>query len=237
MTEDNKTPDEEHPAYGMVAINRITLGGYKVKHRFFGSDLDDHFSAIRIRIGHGARVRGTGHDYFRATDRLIEVDLTSSQFADLLTCMNVGDGVPCTIRHVNGKAAPEIPVTDTSAERSRADLQHTARQITEDAKALLTKMRTVFSEKSVKKADMAGLLKDLEMVVQGIEANIPFALTVFQEAVNTTISQAKAEVSSFAAMTVQKAAAALPSGNTDLEMIETRALLTDGGTDSKAEDG
>ncbi len=232
MTKDNKVPDEEHPAYGMVAINRITLGGYKCKHRFFGSDLDDHFSAIRIRIGHGARVRGTGHDYFRATDRLIEVDLTSSQFADLLTCMNVGDGVPCTIRHVNGEAAPEIPVADTSADRSRADLKATAKQIATDARSLLSRMRTVFDGKSVKKADMTSLLKELEMVVQGIESNIPFALTVFQEAVNTTVSQAKAEVSSFAAMTVQKAAAALPSGNTDLEIIETRALLTDG----KAED-
>ena len=232
MTKDNEVPDEEHPAYGMVAINRITLGGYKVKHRFFGSDLDDHFSAIRIRIGHGARVRGTGHDYFRATDRIIEVDLTSSQFADLLTCMNVGDGVPCTIRHVNGQSTPELPVANTSADRSRADLKHTAKQIAADANLLLKKMETVFNSKSVKKTDMAALLHDLRMVVQGIESNIPFALTTFQEAVNATVSQAKAEVSSFAAMTVQKAAASLPSGNTDLEMIETRALLTDG----KAED-
>jgi hypothetical protein len=228
--EENKVPDEEHPAYGMLAINRVSLGGYKVKHRFFGSDLDDHFSCIRIRIGHGARVRGTGHDYFRAVDRIIEVDLTSSQFADMLTCMNVGDGVPCTIRAIKSESVPELPVTNTAADRSRADLQRTAKQIVVDAKKLLKKMETVFGEKTVKKADMAGLLKDLGMVIQGIESNIPFALTTVQEAISTTISHAKAEIASFAAMTAQRASAALPPGDSSLEDINNRPLLTDGTT-------
>jgi hypothetical protein len=221
MTTD-KLPDEEHPAYGMIAINRIQLGGYKSKHRFFGSDLDDHYSAIRIRIGHGARVRGTGHDYYRSTDRLIEVDLTSSQFADMLTCMNVGDGVPCTIRQINNSAMPELPITKTAADRSRADLQNTARNITTNAKALAHKMESVFSG-TVTKKDKADLIKDLQRVIQEIESNIPFVLTTFQEAVNTTVSQAKSEVSAFVAMATQQAIHSLPA--TDIEVIETTNLL------------
>jgi len=225
MNQDDKIPDEEHPAYGMLAINRVTLGGYKVKHRFFCSDLDDHYSCIRIRIGHGARVRGTGHDYFRATDRLIEVDLTSSQFADMLTCMNVGDGVPCTIRHLNGVSQPELPITETSSDRSRSDLEKTAKRIVKDANHLVAKMRAAFDEGSVTKKVRAELLREFEMVVQGIEANIPFALVTFQEAINTTVSQAKAEISSFAAVTVQRAALGQP--------IEERTLLLEGERDDE----
>jgi hypothetical protein len=220
MTQD-KVPDEEHPAYGMIAINKIQLGGYKSKHRFFGSDLDDHYSAIRIRIGHGARVRGTGHDYYRATDRIIEVDLTSSQFADMLTCMNVGDGVPCTIRQINNDTMPELPVTKTTADRSRDDLQRTAKNIAVNAKALIRKMESVFTG-AVTKKDKIDLLADLRRVVQEIESNIPFVLTTFQEAVNTTVSQAKSEVSAFVAMATQKATA-LPAA--DIEVIETTHLL------------
>jgi len=231
MNQDDKITDEEHPAYGMVAINRVTLGGYKIKHRFFGSDLDDHFSCIRIRIGHGARVRGTGHDYFRATDRIIEVDLTSSQFADMLTCMNVGDGVPCTIRHINGVSTPELPIAETSSDRSRSDLEKTAKRIAADAKSLIVKMEAAFGESSVTKKVRSEILHDLKMVVQGIEANIPFALTTFQEAINTTVSQAKAEISSFAAVTVQKAT---ELDQPNIKSIEGRTLLIEGhGEESK----
>ncbi len=222
MTQE-KTPDEEHPAYGMISFNRMTLGGSKRGHRFFGSDLDDHFSAVRLRIGHGARVRGTGHDWYRATDKIIEVDLTGSQFADLLTLMNVGDGVPCTIRYANGVTPPELPRVETSADRSRNDLKNTTKEITANAKALIAKMESVFGGSAVNKKDRTELLHDLKMVVQEIEASIPFALTTFQEAVNTTISQAKSEIASFAATTVQKAAASLPAA--DVEIIETRELL------------
>jgi hypothetical protein len=226
MNEDNKVPEEEHPAYGMLAINKISLGGMNVKHKFFGSDLDDHYSAVRIRIGHGCRVRGTGHDWYRATDRLIEVDLTMSQFADMLTCMNVGDGVPCTIRHVNGVATPELPKAETSADRSRDDIKRTAKKISTDAITLMKKMEAAFNEPTVNKKARTDLLHDLRMVVQGIESNLTFVLTTFQEAVNTTVSQAKSEIASFATMTVQKAAASLPEGSAvDLKIIETNAVL------------
>jgi hypothetical protein len=51
----------------------------------------------------------TGPFVAAVLEELIEVDMTEHQFAQLITTMNQGMGIPCTIRHILMERVPEVP--------------------------------------------------------------------------------------------------------------------------------
>ena len=85
---------ETHPSWGMVGLYHTQ--GYG--RQCFGSDVTNH-NTIRLVLKHAVKHRELGKDWTMGDDTLFEVELTSLQFAELLTNMNVGDGVPCTINY------------------------------------------------------------------------------------------------------------------------------------------
>jgi len=57
--------------------------------------------------------RHLNRDWFHKKKHLIEVEMSQTQFAEMITSLNVGDGVPCTIRYLPDKHRIEDP-PDTS---------------------------------------------------------------------------------------------------------------------------
>ena len=93
---------ENHPSFVTVQFSR--LSGSK---RFFGSSVTSH-SWIRLQIRPATLYHYLGEDSIYATNRsLVEVDLSPAQFAELLTTMNVGSGVPGTLIRFDGKKVEE----------------------------------------------------------------------------------------------------------------------------------
>ena len=103
----DEEPKEKHPAYGMVGFYRVSGN----PGRLFGSSLKNHESYIALRIGTGERIHSNGWDRYYGSLRgeHVEVMLSSAQFAELLTSMNVGNGVPCTIAYLGGKKVERAP--------------------------------------------------------------------------------------------------------------------------------
>src|SRR5208337_4240325 len=99
-----KREDYHDPSYAMVSFSRISAGGEGLS--LFGSSIKHH-SAITLSIKQARLSRDTdlSHDWYFAENRfpLIEVTLSPNQFAELLTSMNVGDGVPATLTLYNGQ--------------------------------------------------------------------------------------------------------------------------------------
>ena len=116
-----KSPDgyESHPAWGMVEFSRVEHGG---PCRLFGSSLTNHGTTIILRVWEASRKHDCGQDWYHGSIRkeLIAVEMSAAQFAGLLTTMNVGNGVPCTIRHVQGVQRPEVPPDPGEMGRVRA---------------------------------------------------------------------------------------------------------------------
>ena len=92
--EEMNTQIEKDKSWGMVGFYR-TYGGGK---ELFGSDVTNH-NTIRLTIKHARKHRELGKDWTMGDDIICEVELSALQFAELLTNMNVGDGVPCTIKY------------------------------------------------------------------------------------------------------------------------------------------
>ncbi len=197
---------EEHPSWGMVEFSRIEHGG---DCRLFGSNLTNHGTTIMLRVWQAQRKHDLGQDWMYGGSReLIEVEMSAAQFAGLLTTMNSGNGVPCTIRRVQGEQRPEVPPDPGEMGRIRAafrqgiegddgergghgGLTTRLRDLMDEAKKVLSKDGTV------KVSERKALLNRLEMLEQEIRMNMPFMLKQFERATEKVATAAKAEVDAF----------------------------------------
>ena len=187
---------ETHPSYGMIQINRVSCGGGR---RLFGSALTDHMSLIRLRIYTNAERRHSHGDdkFWPANARpTVEIEMSPAQYAELLTTMNVGLGVPCTVLHVNGKDVEAPPKVEHETEKVRAGFKQT---LTDSVQALVDQRAALATslDGKVSKKLLADVLRSFDHAIMEIRANAPFYLERFEEATNKVVQTAKAEVDAF----------------------------------------
>lgn len=78
---------------GMIGVSRVQQGSRKL----FGSDVETN-DAILLTIKRAEKCRELNRTWVHGTEKITEVLLTPYQFAEMITLMNYGDGVPCTIK-------------------------------------------------------------------------------------------------------------------------------------------
>lgn len=190
-----------HPSYGMVGFHRIT----GCSRRLFGSTLETHYHTIRLSI-HEAEMRIDRHLHMeraRATGQIIEVEMSAAQFAELLTSMNIGDGVPCTITRRMGvgmiESPPDVPVESANVRTDFAAKMGGARpDLEQRAKALLDLLPASFNKGTRRQIEIA-----LGNIVERVAGSATFALDQFQEATSRVVTAAKAEVDAVVTHVVQ----------------------------------
>lgn len=185
---------EEHPAFGLVGFSRIS-GGDKV---FFGSDVpSDHY--IQLSIYQANRRHDLGQDWIGPSGSLpiIEVDMSYHQFAELLTCMNVGSGVPCTIKYTNGKPVEPLTRRETQGDRIKKQFKERSQQKLVDLEDQMGDLKTVLGKERLNKDDKLKILTLVEGLIGDARSNSPFYLEQFEEATDKMVVQAKSEVDAF----------------------------------------
>lgn len=192
---------DRHESYGMIGFARIYGGG---KRRLFGSSLRDHGSSMILRIHTAHRKHGLSEDRTFADKKLIEVELSSAQFATLLTTLNVGDGVPCTLKQIDGRKIEEPPDDEIELDRIRngfvGRLERFRRYIGDHRR----RAEALHKQGKATKGVIKEFVSILEQIEQEIESNIPFILDQFQDATEKVVSTAKAEVEAFVTGVVER---------------------------------
>lgn len=190
-------PADRHESYGMVGLSRITGG----RDNLFGSSVR-HSNYIRLRIKSGEKERGLKHNWFRGNSTLIEIDISPTQFADMITAMNVSDGVPCTIRRISVPAelnnkemepCPDYDQRKVFEDEFEADVE----KIAGNSLALLEKADAMLKQKTLKSAERDELRAIIYKLHQDIKSNLPYVQQQFTEAMDKTVSEAKGEVEAF----------------------------------------
>lgn len=192
-----------HPSYGMLGFSRVSGN----PGRLYGDPLPGHSTFIEMRLQRGHfRPNHLGQDWHHATGEIVTVRLSGEQFARLLTSMNIGSGVPCTLHYIDGVGPIEPPpleksephrVMDASKARVRDLANFVSRQSEEigeylEAKkvpgAIRAKVRDVFSRVSME-----------------LGPNLQFAEKVIQEqygrVVTTSIAELNAAVTTLVEQT------------------------------------
>ena len=131
---------ESHESYGMVQFNRVSSNP---PQKFFGSSVRAGYY-IELSIHKGEKV--TSHDHFRnifAKGEIINVRLSPNQFSELLTTMNIGSGVPCTLQRIQGEVMPELPKEDNIRQIHKDDFRREIKKATNEVKEAIKEVAEV----------------------------------------------------------------------------------------------
>ena len=195
----NKEETFAHESYGMIGLSRC-----RGNVRLYGSSISNHGNFVTMRISHGERVHYLSKDWYRSTKRIAEIYLSSAQFAEMITSMNMGEGIPCTINWLNG-SVEEPPDVEIETEKVHADFNRDLKDLVKNLKDSQKEIKDILGQKSIKVADRKTIEAALAKIVQDVEANIPFVLSQFQEAAEKVVSHAKAEIEAFTTARVMTA--------------------------------
>jgi len=191
------TERKDHPSYGMLSFSRSNIGGGVA---LFGSSIL-HSNTIRLSITKGFLERRDSNDYHysgvRGAERYIEVEMSYSQFAETITSLNMGSGIPVTIRQIGGQRIEPCPYEDKQAQ-FRQEFASKAKETATSLAALAKTTQALFeSKKSLTKADKEEIVGALNSAAMEIASNMPFVYELFQAQMQKTVTEAKGEIESF----------------------------------------
>ena len=187
ISEDVLGTSYKHPSFGMLSFNR-THGGHS---NLFGSSIQ-HNDTIHMVLKEGVVIRGLNDDRYVGEDEILEVEMSQSQFAELITSMNVGAGTPCTIKYLRGKGRINEADFINKRQQITNEFKESMKEFYDEVKELFT------TKKSIGKGDREMILRRLANVTQGMESSSKFIFDQFQNQIDKTITEAKGEIEAFA---------------------------------------
>jgi hypothetical protein len=184
--------DEHHPAWALIGASRVQSSAPGAT--LFDSDIrHQHYVVVTLR--RATRKRKLNHDWLHPSSRqpLVEVAMSEAQWASFVSSMNVGNGVPCTLRTAEGDwNVPGVPYEPRLRE-SMAEVHTATDKALEDIRAAFAK---------VKDKPNKGNLRDLEIALQNATPNVAFAAESLSKHAENVVQKARADIE---AMVVAKA--------------------------------
>jgi hypothetical protein len=184
---------EKHPSYAMVGISRQTSTGTDL----FGSDIKHH-ELICFTIREADKVRDLNRDWYHGGKTITEITMSPAQFAEMITTLNVGFGVPCTLNVREGVPVEEIPVQNTLEDDIEHDIKESMQELSDRLHKLSEAAKVLEEKGPVKAADKKAAIAALNSVIQEVQSNIPWIEETTKESCEKTVSRAKAEVDAMA---------------------------------------
>lgn len=190
----NEFKIENHESYAQLGISRsssnrdVSLYGSSIKHH----------NTITIRIHPSEKQRGLNSDWFHAKNvPYIEVEMSNTQFAETITSLNMGDGVPCTLRYLNGKKIENCP-DENKRIQFENEFAEQMKNINNKLNNLTKRTEEILIDKKVPtKGDKEEILSAIKMLKQEVKSNIPYIGSCFNEQMDKTVLEAKGEVEAF----------------------------------------
>lgn len=180
-----------HESFGQISFSRVSSTG----DRFYGSELMQH-NYISMELKGSEMTRKLNTDWFSAAGKplIVRLRMTSGQFAEMITGMNRGDGVPCTIEYANFKKMEPIPDVDNRKELIHKEFENRAKEFAETLVGTKNKAKEIVKKKTLTKNDVEELSRSLDWIITEIASNMPYIAKCFQETMDNIVHDAKNEV-------------------------------------------
>lgn len=191
-----------HPSFGLAQLNRTQSSG-----TLFGSSLTMIQNTVRLTIHTNVElIRGdTGDRYYPHGRSAIEVEFSAAQFAEFVTTMNVGFGVPCTVRRFNGEIIKTPPSLEAEAVKQRKVFGDKMRASVEGLKKHARELRDYLSNSNIPKKHWDPLTKPIQQMLDEVGVNSEFWMELFEEATEKVVKEAKSEVDAFVTSAIHRA--------------------------------
>jgi hypothetical protein len=179
---------EKHTHKGQLYVGRVSRGGAVP---MYGSKIE-HSTTIQIQLSTSREERKYGKEYYYGGERLVEIELTQAQFAEFVSSFNVGSGVPCTIRNINGQECDEPekpdPINRIQKDIDNADSCYLER-IDKISELLSTNEQ---NKKGLNLTETREILHEMKIIKLGLESDRKFYQRQARVEVDNMIVEAKA---------------------------------------------
>lgn len=180
----------KHPSYGQIQMSRINSNNT----RFYGSDLPQS-NYIQVEIAESEMERNLADDrYFTKGRPIIRVRLSSAQFSEMITSMNIGQGVCCTIEKRDGESIEELVHTENRKEFVHRKFEEKMREFGNQIKEKEERAIELIAKKTLNNNDIKELTSALHWISQEVNRNIPFYMECFQETMDKVVLESKMEI-------------------------------------------
>jgi len=138
-----------HESFGQIQFNRSNANGT----HFYGSELpQDHY--ISMEVHHSEIHRELTQDRYYNRGQILRIRMSSGQFAEMLTSMNCGSGVPCTIERIEGKKIAELPMQESRKEFVHRKFEDRMKMFGDTIRERQNKAKELVKKKTLSKDDM-----------------------------------------------------------------------------------
>lgn len=189
--EDFKT--YEHESYGVIEIARAQVSG---GIPLFGSSIL-HRNVIHISIQTATLDRGLNRDWIHGCKHIVDFKMSPTQFADAITSLNVGGGIPITLDYVIGdeKSCRDEPPYESKTRTFNKEFEQDCKDLAKRFDATIKLAEETHAQKR--------LITEIQMLRQTIASNLPFINNSFTEQMEHTVKEAKGEVEAFVENTIR----------------------------------
>jgi hypothetical protein len=186
-----------HPAMVTVSFHRV-----QGQTSLFGSTIK-HNNYVTLSIQRAELNRSLSSDWIHASHiPLIEVDLSPYQFAELITTLNTGSGIPGTLKSLQGEhfESPELP---TKAQHFKEEMTEAFKKNLKDLLDAQKEVKASLSDdKPLGKRKREEILYKIDSLERLVQSTLPFILDRFSEQMENTVTEAKSAVDAFVNHTI-----------------------------------
>ena len=190
MEDNSKT----HESYGQIKVSKFTGNGVE----YFGSDII-HNGGISLEISRCSVETKYNSKYYYQEKPLIRVQMSNSQYVDMITSAMNTAGVPCTLIQTEGGMVPQISHVEDKVETFKRSIEDTQLEYGNRIDSIIEKLSTG----TLGKKKVAELIKDLGILQSHIKSNTPFVMDRFEKQMEDTIIEAKQSISLYVDTKVQ----------------------------------
>ena len=181
--------EDRHPSWGKINISRVSG-----QATLFRSSLQhNHFISLTISK---ARVVDSGgaSDFLMSDEELIEVYMSETQFARMITSIGMGEGAPCTINRHGGESVEDCPEQDRKQFVIDAHDEHLADHDSKMRELLgrLQRMKTDKHRPTLK--ELGEIVHELSCYTGNFKTSHKYYREQFTEEVEEILDDARTEI-------------------------------------------
>lgn len=185
---------EYHDSFGVLKFSRVHRGE---NTQLFGSSIR-HSDTITMTVSTASVERELNQDWVTDEDKLLECEMSYSQFAEAITSMNIGVGTPVTLRST--QLNPHIEACDFVGKRTQfeEEFKRNIRKQNRTVDMLINSVSNLFeAKKPLNKGDRENIMSLLNQLQMSVGCNQEFIFTQFNRQMDKTVNEAKGEIEAF----------------------------------------
>lgn len=185
---------KKHKSWGMVGLSRVFYSGSR---ELFGSDITNH-TGIVLTLKHAQKQRELGRDWTLGDDMICRIVLSPNQFAEMVSNMNVGDGVPCTIEYIQGEGYIEFMPEDNKLVKIEVDRMEKDAEMMQRLKDSAKQLDRLIKDKKMPKTVGEEIVGELCAVHSYLDASgSDFLRDQAKREISDMVVEAKTQVSDY----------------------------------------